>query len=289
MANNGTGNGDASCPQVGTFDVDLGERRDSSGLDNNTGSGAPSKQLSMSREQIEAKPNVLQLDKDEVALIREILFSKINLADFDKTEIERFTNDDHQIRRYIRLGQDRTSTLYRTAACIKACIEWRKSLELYNVTDSHFTDGPHLDRGVLQPHGKTVTGENILWVRAGHHRRQYNNEVGRKYLAYHMESIDRLSNECGFVVLVDCTGAGTSCIDLDFVGYFVKIVMFFRGNLRYVLVHDMGWLLGAAWKVIKSWLPQEQRDAVKMASKKELDQWVAREEWPDFMPAAASS
>lgn len=291
--------------QVGTFEVDLrknGENVNSDTIDGNKKTVAIT--LSVSEEVIQAKENVTELDHVEVKLIREILFSKINLCDFEKREIERFSNDDLQIRRYVRLGQDRLSTLYRTAACVKACMEFRRSMSLVSsgqnddttitttttLNNSSETNNKFSDE-IRQPNrnnvyinGKTLLGENILWFRLAGHKRQHFTEEFKKYLAHQIDQVDSISRTTGFVICIDCTNAGTSNIDLEFASFFTKSILHFRGTLRYVLILNMGWLLSAAWKIIKSWLPQDQRDHVKMASKKELTQYVAEDQLPDYAP-----
>ncbi|KAG9510566.1 Motile sperm domain-containing protein 2 [Fragariocoptes setiger] len=240
-------------------------------VDLNSGSGA-------------IKDDKMEQENDKQLLddIRRALLDKINLADFDKSEIERFQNDDYAVKRYLRHEKDRQATVGKTAAFIRDVLVWRRDMDLPNIKERDFSDSiKQLKTWVMK--GKDKNGANMFWLRACHHRsREVDADEARRHLAYRFECIDRISDQCGWVCCWDCQQVGTANIDLDMVRFITNSLPYFRGNLRYVLVHDMGWIATTAWKVIRGWLPQEHRDAVKIASRKELKDFVDNDQLPEY-------
>lgn len=214
----------------------------------------------------------------EPALVRKALFDQISANDYNKQDIDLLKKDDYAISRYCKEDQQ------TTISAIKSVLQWRKD---YNLSDLKEDDFPQefRDSKAFHTSGKDVEGNVMVYIRVQHfHKNEHPIEDVKKYLAFLLDRVDRETKGDGWALCFDCTNAGLSNVDMDLLKFVVQaLTLYFVENCRYVLIHDMPWILASVWKLVKSWLPQEQRDAVKFASKKEMGNFVKDDQLPDFM------
>lgn len=222
-------------------------------------------------------------NNDEVldpAQLRKALFEHISESDFNKHDIERLKKEDYAVSRYFK---EDTKT---TVEAIKGVLEWRKSLNLSDLKEEDFPE-EFKKSDVFVTHGHDVEKNLMVYIRVKLFKKgEHPIEEVKKYLAFLLDRVDRETRGDGWALCFDCTDAGLSNVDMELLKFVVQaLTSYFVENCRYVLIYEMPWILSSIWKVVKSWLPAEQRDAVKFAAKKELSQFVDDKELPDFMKA----
>lgn len=212
------------------------------------------------------------------AVLRKALFEQLSEADYNKHDIERLKKEDYAVSRYFK--EDTASTI----SAIKGVLEWRKN---YNLSDLKEEDFPEEYRKseVFVTHGKDVEGNLMVYIRVKLFKKgEFPIEDVKKYLAFLLDRVDRETRGDGWSLCFDCTDAGISNVDMELLKFVVQaLTNYFVENCRYVLIYEMPWILSGIWKIVKGWLPQEQRDAVKFAAKKEMSSFVQDAQLPPYM------
>lgn len=69
--------------------------------------------------------------------------------------------------------------------------------------------------------------------------------------------------------------AGLSNMDMEFTRYLISLFKLYYPNfLNYIILLDMPWVLNAALKIIKSWLPPKAIPKIKQVNKTSLKEFV---------------
>lgn len=212
------------------------------------------------------------------AQLRKALFESLSEADYNKHDIERLKKEDYAVTRFFK--EDTQSTV----DAIKHVLEWRKNYNLSDLKETDFPDEFKKSEAFVK-HGKDVDGNAMIFIRVKHFKKgEYPIEDVKKYLAFLLDRVDRETRGDGWALCFDCTDAGLSNVDMELLKFVVQaLTNYFVENCRYVLVYEMPWILSSIWKIVKAWLPQEQRDSVKFATKKEMSNFIEESEMPDFM------
>lgn len=230
-----------------------------------------------SHKKSSANNNNNEAELDAITL-RKALFEQLSEADYNKLDIERLKKEDYTVSRYFK--EDTQSTIN----AIKGVLEWRKN---YNLSELKAEDFPEefKKNEVFVTHGHDVEKNVMVYIRVKLFKKgEFPIEDVKKYLAFLLDSVDRQTKGDGWSLCFDCTDAGISNVDMELLKFVVQaLTNYFVENCRYVLIYEMPWILSSIWKIVKSWLPQEQRDAVKFASKKELSSFIEDSQLPDFM------
>lgn len=214
----------------------------------------------------------------EATELRKALFEQISESDFNKHDIERLRKEDYAITRYSK--EDTKSTV----DAIKSVLQWRKALNLSDLKEEDFPE-EFKKSEVFVTHGYDVEKNLMVYIRVKLFKKgEHPIEDVKKYLAFLLDRVDRETRGDGWALCFDCDGAGLSNVDMELLKFVVQALTdYFVENCRYVLIYEMPWILSSIWKVVKSWLPAEQREAVKFAAKKEMGQFISDKELPDFM------
>lgn len=214
----------------------------------------------------------------DAVMLRKALFEQLSESEYDKIDIERLKKEDYQISRYFK--EDTQSTIN----AIKGVLEWRRNYSLSNLKEEDFPE-EFKKSEVFVTHGRDVEKNVMVYIRVKLFKKgEHPIEDVKKYLAFLLDRVDRETKGDGWSLCFDCTDAGISNVDMELLKFVVQaLTNYFVENCRYVLIFEMPWILSSIWKIVKSWLPQEQRDAVKFASKKEMSSFVEDSQLPDFM------
>lgn len=214
----------------------------------------------------------------DAAMLRKALFEQLSEADYNKLDIERLKKEDYAVSRYFK------EDVQTTVNNIKSVLEWRNN---YNLSDLKEDDFPEEFRtsGVFVTHGRDVENNVMVYIRVKLFKKgEHPIDDVKKYLAFLLDRVDRETKGDGWSLCFECTDAGVSNVDMELLRFVVQaLTCYFVENCRYVLIHEMPWILSTVWRVVKSWLPQEQRDLVKFASKKEMSQFVKSDQLPEFL------
>ncbi|XP_017493864.1 PREDICTED: motile sperm domain-containing protein 2-like, partial [Rhagoletis zephyria] len=152
---------------------------------------------------------------------------------------------------------------------------WRQEYGAYDLNENNLVK-EYLHDGVVFAHNKDVDGKTLLIFRTKLHVKGTKDmdEVIR-VVVYWIERIHRETNMDKMTIFFDMAGTGVSGMDLDFVKRIIETFkMYYPNTLNYILVFEMAWMLNAAFKIIKGFLPAKALEILKMISKKDITQYV---------------
>ncbi|TRY61591.1 hypothetical protein TCAL_10274 [Tigriopus californicus] len=178
---------------------------------------------------------------------------EIGSGDFDPRDVRAILTNDQLVQRYFKhvfeQGGDQEE---KAVQMIVNSLKWRK------------------ESGI--GYGKKL----LVFDVKKHVKGKENTDDIRKFFLYQVERIEREENGDLLTLVFDCSGCGLKNMDLDFIQYMIGVLKDYTPwNLNYILVYDMPWVLNAAWKVIKSWLPASAVKKIKFLNKQNIgsDPW----------------
>ena len=212
------------------------------------------------------------------SILRKALFEHISESDYNKIDIERLKKEDYAVSRYFK--EDTEATI----SAIKGVLEWRNNYKLSELKEDDFPK-EFKESPVFVRHGHDVENNVMVFIRVKHFKKgEFPIEDVKKYLAFLLDRVDRETRGDGWSLCFDCTDAGISNVDMELLKFVVQaLTNYFVENCRYVLIYEMPWILSSIWKIVKSWLPQDHRDAVKFATKKDMSSFIEDSQLPPFM------
>ena len=78
-------------------------------------------------------------------------------------------------------------------------------------------------------------------------------------------------------LFMDCSDAGYSNMDLDLVKFIISLFkQFYPMKLGSIYVHEMPWVMNAAWGIIKAWLSPAARNKMRFVNKDSVMQHFNR-------------
>ena len=106
----------------------------------------------------------------------------------------------------------------------------------------------------------------------------------KQFIMYNFNKVDRAMNGKNVAVVFDCKGAGISNLDMDILWFMVdSLIKYYPCGMNYVLVYELPWILASTWTIVKGWLPPEQRDKIKFASKDQIYDYVDQDNLPYYL------
>lgn len=76
-------------------------------------------------------------------------------------------------------------------------------------------------------------------------------------------------------IFFDMSESGISNLDMEFTKYLIGLFKSYYPNfLNYIIIFEMPWVLNAAFKIIKSWLPAKAIPKIKFVNKNTLKDYV---------------
>ncbi|XP_059088816.1 motile sperm domain-containing protein 2-like isoform X1 [Tigriopus californicus] len=154
-------------------------------------------------------------------------------------------------------------------------LKWRKESGIGYLTPDDLSQSLK-ERGSLYSKNYDIDGKKLLVFDVKKHvkGKEIRDDI-RKFFLYQVERIEREENGDLLTLVFDCSGCGLKNMDLDFIQYMIGVFKDYTPwNLNYILVYDMPWVLNAAWKVIKSWLPASAVKKIKFLNKQNIGEYV---------------
>lgn len=154
------------------------------------------------------------------------------------------------------------------------CI-WRQEYGTNDLNENNLVK-EYLHDGVVFARNKDLDGKTLLIFRTKLHVKGAKNmdEVIR-VVVYWIERIHRETNMDQMTIFFDMAGTGVAGMDVDFVKRIIETFKLYYPNaLNYILIFEMAWMLNAAFKMIKGFLPAKALEILKMISKKDINQYI---------------
>ena len=227
---------------------------------------------------IENKPPT----SEQIATIRKKFqdhISENGKDDFDKVDINRVMNEELYVKRWFMHKYDAKGD--QLEACIQCMIEalkWRKK-EKVNELTSAMLNPEVKQKGSIYMRNKDKDGCPLLVFAMAKHKKGEHVDDMKKLFIYYLERIDRETNGGKFSWVYECVGCGITNMDMDLIQYMINCLEeYYPYNLNYIYVIDMSWLLTAAWKIIKGWLPPGDVKMIKFLSKTNLAEYIPEDQ-----------
>lgn len=191
-------------------------------------------------------------------------------------DLERVKNNDHWIKRFLMHNEgDETKSLQM----LWNTVNWRKEFGANEITE-HNVKMDLLVKGGLFAHGKDIDGCSLLIFKCNLHTKGAvdMNEM-KKLVIYWFERLEREGKGEPITIFFDMQKCGLSNMDMEFIKYLINLFKeYYPYFLNYILIFEMPWVLSAAFKIIKSWLPEKAVEKIKFLSSKDITTYVPIEE-----------
>ena len=101
----------------------------------------------------------------------------------------------------------------------------------------------------------------------------------KRCFLYYMERLDRTTNGGKLSLVLDCCGCGLKNMDMELIQYMINMFkLYYPHVLNYILVLEMPWVLNAAWKIIKGWLPAGGVEKFKFLTKTNYTEYISQDQ-----------
>ncbi|XP_068148862.1 motile sperm domain-containing protein 2 [Drosophila tropicalis] len=161
--------------------------------------------------------------------------------------------------------------------CIKRLWEnlaWRKSYGVWDINETNVNQ-EFLRDGQIYVHNKDKEGKPLLILSLKKHTKSQNLEELLRVIVYWVERVQRESYLEKITIFMDMTGAGLSNMDLDFIKGIIGLFETKYPNApNYILVHELPFLLNAAFKIVKTFMPADALEILRVTTKKNIGEFV---------------
>lgn len=73
-------------------------------------------------------------------------------------------------------------------------------------------------------------------------------------------------------------------MDIELLQFLTTIwTHYYPGGAKYIILHEMPWILRAIYRLVQSWLPEDFRKQIKFADRKTISEFVGQEFLPDYL------
>jgi len=218
-------------------------------------------------------------NEDQMAQMRQTFQDHIaeNGSDkFEAEDVHRVMTDDNYLGRFFKHVYDEPGDQIELSTnMIVNSLQWRKSMDVKGMTCETVKDSIK-SRGNLYVHNVDCDGKSLLVFAVKNHKRgeELMDDMKRFFL-YYLERLDRSTGGDKMTLVFDCAGCGLKNMDMELIQYMIGVYKdYYPDVLNYILVFEMPWVLNAAWKVIKSWLPAAAVKKIKFLTKSNLSEFV---------------
>ncbi|XP_017137063.1 motile sperm domain-containing protein 2 [Drosophila miranda] len=156
-------------------------------------------------------------------------------------------------------------------------LAWRQSYGVYNINESNVNQ-EYLHDGSIYAHNKDKEGKPLLILSLKKHSKSKSLDDLLRLVVFWIERIHRENDLEKITIFMDMTGSGLGNMDLDFIK---SIINMFEANYpyvpNYILVHELPFLLNAAFKLVKTFLPAKALEILRVTSKKDITEYVDKD------------
>lgn len=216
---------------------------------------------------------------EEIHQIREIVTRRLAeeaAEEYDQVALGRVHSDSAYVTSFFKHVFDNPGAQVEEAASmILRTLKWRQEQGAGGLGEADFPPGI-LERGTLFARNRDRDGRKLLVFCVGKHIKGTEKmEDMKKFFVYYMERLAREDYGEQFSIVFDCRGAGLKNMDMEFTQFMINTMKdFYPDPLNYILVFEMPWVLNAAFKIIKAWLPPAAVKKIKFLTKSNMSEYV---------------
>jgi len=217
--------------------------------------------------------------QEEIQEIRSLVARRASESASDELDLEalsRIQNDDNYVTKFFKHVFDHPGVqVEATSKMIMHSLIWRKEFGTKDIQESDFTQAL-LEKGALFARNRDKDGRKLLIFCVGKHvKGEVKMEDMKKFFVYYLERLGREDNGEQFSIVFDCRNGGLKNMDMEFMQFMIGVMKdFYPDPLNYILVFEMPWVLNAAFKIIKAWLPPPAVKKIKFLTKSNMSEYV---------------
>ncbi|XP_063244503.1 motile sperm domain-containing protein 2-like isoform X2 [Bacillus rossius redtenbacheri] len=191
---------------------------------------------------------------------------------FHPADLARAKNSDDWLRRFLMHHE---CNVNEALQMLWECVEWRKKFGTNEITENNIRMD-YVNEGSLFVHNRDKDGSNLLIFKSKKHvKGQKDMDELKRVVVYWFERLERLDNGKPISLFFDMSDTGMSNMDMEFIKYLIGLFsQYYPYFLSYIIIFDMPWILNAAFKIIKTWLPAKAVQKIKFLNKTTLKEYV---------------
>ncbi|XP_024936528.1 motile sperm domain-containing protein 2 isoform X2 [Cephus cinctus] len=153
--------------------------------------------------------------------------------------------------------------------------DWRKKFGCNDITE-HTVRRDYLEEGIFFSHNKDKDGKFLFIVKSKLHVKGAKDfKELQRCIVYWFERLEREGNGNQISLVFDMADTGLNNMDMEFTKYLIGLFKTYYPNfLNYIIIYEMPWILNAAFKVIKSWLPAKAIPKIKFVNKSNMKEFI---------------
>nr|CAD7458065.1 unnamed protein product [Timema tahoe] len=191
---------------------------------------------------------------------------------FHPADLARVKNSDDWLRRFLIHHE---GNLNDALQMMWDCLEWRKTFGTNDISESNIRM-EYVNEGCLFAHNQDKDGKSILVFKSKKHvKGQKDMDELKRVVVYWFERLERMDKGNSITLFFDMADTGMSNMDMEFIKYLIGLFKVYYPNfLNYIVIFEMPWILNAAFKIIKTWLPAKAVQKIKFVNKSTLKEFV---------------
>lgn len=200
---------------------------------------------------------------------------------YDENDVNRIRENEWYVKRFLLARRRNVGEAFEM---MRNTMRWRKEMGLPTMKDSDFPI-EFYKIGGLFAYERDKDGNVVIFMRVRMHRKipELADPV-KKFLMHIVNKVDLEVDGNGTVIVFDCSGAGYSNMDLDFLTFLISAGnSYFPVGLKYILVYELSWFLNAFRRIAMSLIPQSFLPLIKFANKNDITDYIPIDNLPDYM------
>ncbi|EDV97463.1 motile sperm domain-containing protein 2 [Drosophila grimshawi] len=155
--------------------------------------------------------------------------------------------------------------------------EWRQSYGTNDINESNVNQ-EYLKDGEIFVHNHDKDGHPLLIVDMSKHSKSKNHDDLLRVIVYWLERVQREVYLQKVTLFMDMTNAGLGNLDLDYIKQIIQLFETKYPNApNHIVVHELPFLLNAAFKIVKGFMPAEALEILRVTTKKDINEYVDKD------------
>ncbi|ALC44128.1 CG32407, partial [Drosophila busckii] len=153
-------------------------------------------------------------------------------------------------------------------------LAWRQSYGVNEITEASLNQ-EYLHDGEIYVHNQDMDSCPLLIVNFSKHSKSKSQDDLLRIVVYWVERMQREKYLQKVTLFMDMTGAGLSNLDVDFIKAIINVFETKYPNApNWIIVHELPFLLNAAFKIVKGFMPPEALEILRVTTKKDIGEYV---------------
>lgn len=215
----------------------------------------------------------------QLVQLRERALSKIAELGSDgvlSEDVVKISQSDHYVKRFwLHVFDHPGEQMDEACNMIIETLKWRKSFEVDKISEDTL-NAAFFDKGTVYSHNRDKDGKKLIVFHVGiHEKGKFKMDEMKRFFIYYLERMEREEKGELITIVFDCRNAGLKNMDMEFIQFIIGVFKdYYPEMLNYILVFEMPWVLNAAWKVIKAWLPAAAVKKIKFLTKSNMNEYI---------------